>query len=529
MGRQIRLLAKVQLVNLFGINEVRHTKDKKKQARFVGLGVLWLFLVLMIIFYVAAFSFGFVLLGMEEIVPMYLFAITSLIILFFSIFKAGSVIFQMNTYEILVSLPVSKAAIVVSRFLTMYVTNLLLAFLVMLPGTVVYGVMMRPGMSFYLYSILGTLFLPLLPLTIATALGAGITAASSRMRHRGLVYAGLTLVVALGLVVISMVFSGNVEQINVEMIKNLASTLGNQIGSMYPPAIWFSDAVVYGKTSGFLLLAGSSGLVFAVLIVLLQKYFQKICSALNATSAKNNYKMTKLSSSSPLAALWKRELKRYFASGIYVSNTSIGYIPMAIMGVALFFVGTEKIEETMQLPGIVTKALPLLYGFCAVMMPTTSCAVSMEGKQWWIAQTLPVKTRDIWNSKLLVNLTIAFPFYIVAVLFGVLAVKPSLMDGIWLGVVPLVYILFSAVAGLAVNLAMPVLDWENETNVVKQSASTLVSMLAGFAGLIPPMICIFAFPGISGQMIYLLTTVILLGVTAVLHLSNMKKSVILNR
>ena len=43
MGRQIRLLAKVQLVNLFGINEVRHTKDKKKQARFVGLGVLWLF------------------------------------------------------------------------------------------------------------------------------------------------------------------------------------------------------------------------------------------------------------------------------------------------------------------------------------------------------------------------------------------------------------------------------------------------------------------------------------------------------
>lgn len=526
MGRQIRLLAKIQLINLFGINEVRHTKDKKKQARFVGLGVIWLLLVLMVIFYVAAFAFGFVLLGMEEVVPMYLYAVTSLIILFFSLFKAGSVIFQMNTYEILVSLPVSKAAIVVSRFLTMYVTNLLLAFLVMLPGTVVYGVLVQPGVSFYLYSIMGTLVLPLLPLTIATALGAGITAVSSRMRSKGLVYAGLTLVLALGAIVVSMLFSGNVEQLNEEIIKNLASMIGNQIGSMYPPAIWFSDAAVDGRASGFLLLAGCSVLIFTGLIALLQKYFQKICSALNATSARNNYKMTKLSSSSPLAALWKRELKRYFASGIYVSNTSIGYILMAIMGVALFFVGTEKIEETLQLPGIVTRALPLMYGFCAVMMPTTSCAVSMEGKQWWIAQTLPIKTRDIWNSKLLVNLTIAFPFYIVAVIFGVLAVKPSLVDGIWLVAVPFVYILFSAVAGLTINLAMPVLDWENETNVVKQSASTLISMLAGFAGLIPPAICLFIFPAGSEQAVYLLTTVILLGITTLLHLSNMKKGVI---
>ena len=38
MIRQIKLLTKLQICNLFGINEVRFTKDKKKKARFWEIG-----------------------------------------------------------------------------------------------------------------------------------------------------------------------------------------------------------------------------------------------------------------------------------------------------------------------------------------------------------------------------------------------------------------------------------------------------------------------------------------------------------
>lgn len=527
MVKQIRQLSRVQLLNLFGINEVRYTKDRKKKARYAGLAIVWLLLILMLLFYVTILSAALIQIGLADIVPKYLFMITSLVILFFTFFKAGSVIFQMNTYEMMVSLPVSQAAIVISRFLTMYVSNLLMSLVIILPGTVVYGFLVRPQAYFYLYSILGILLLPLLPLSIATALGAGITAISSRMRHKSLVSAFLTILLALVLVVFSMGLSSGAEQMNEEMVKNMAAVMEEQIGEIYLPAVWFGNAVVHGEMGAFLCLTAVSVLVFAVLVFILQRFFQPVCTALNATLAKNNYKMQNLSASSPLKALWRREQKRYFASSIYVSNTLMGYLLMAVLAVALFLMGPEKIEEMLQLPGAVTKTIPLLLSFPAVIMPTTACAVSMEGKQWWIAQTLPIKSRDVWNAKILWNVTLAFPFYLVSAVLGILAAKPGLLGGIWIVLLPLLYILFTSVLGITVNLAMPIFDWENETRVVKQSASTMVTMLVGMLSVLPPFIAVFIWGADRQNVIFAGTVLVLLVLTLILNIHNGKKEVLL--
>ena len=48
------------------------------------------------------------------------------------------------------ALPVTKGAIVISRFLRMYTENMLLAGLVLIPGIAVYAWSVRPGATFYL-------------------------------------------------------------------------------------------------------------------------------------------------------------------------------------------------------------------------------------------------------------------------------------------------------------------------------------------------------------------------------------------
>lgn len=530
MGRQIRYLSGVQLVNLFGINEIRHTKDKRKKARYLQLAVVWLVLLILFVTYIVGFSQVFVKTGMAETIPACLFALTAVVMLVFTFFKAGSVIFQMKTYEVLISLPVSKAAIVISRFLTMYVTNLALGFLVMLPGMAVYSIAVRPGAAFYVFAILGTLLLPLLPLSIATALGAGITAISSRMRHKSLVSATLAILLALAAIVGSMGLSGGAEQTDASALQNialLAGVLEEQIGRIYPPAIWFANAVARGEVSAFLLLLAVSAGVFAALVWILQKFFQQICSALNATTAKNNYHMKTLTTNAPLTALWKRELKRYFASSIYVTNTIIGYVLMAVMAVGLYFAGIEKIEALLGILEVTETVFPFLLALCAVIMPPTTSAVSMEGRQWWIAQTLPVKGSSLWNAKLLVNLTVATPFYLLAVVFGALALKPSPTEGIWIAVIPLVYILFSSVVGLAMNLAMPVFEWDNEVHVIKQSASALLTMLVCFVTVVIPPALLFLCGRENREIVLLFTVVILALAAAAVYLHNYKKQVIL--
>ena len=527
MLRQIRLLLGCQLINLFGLNEVRHTKDKKKKARFIGLLPVWILLGGMLVSYVGGLSYLFVRMEMEQAVPEVLFAATSMIILFFSFFKAGNVIFQMNSYEVLITFPVSKAAIVISRFLSMYVTNLLLSFLVMLPGTIVYGIFVKPQWSFYLYSIIGTLFLPLIPLSIATILGAGIMAISSRMRNKSLVQAFLMIALTMVVLVGGMNVSNVPEQVNEEAVKEMLFSVEEGIRKSYPPATWFADAANSGEISGFSILVIVSLLVFGFLILVLQKYFFEVCSALREHSAKHNYKMGSLSTGSPVKALWKKEVKRYFSSSIYVGNTMIGYLLMIVLSVIIFVMGIEKIEESIHLTGIVKKVFPFLLGAMAAIMPTTACSVSMEGKQWWIAQTLPIPSKDIWNSKVLLNLTIALPCYLIALVFAFLSVKPTFTEGIFLVVLPVLYIVFTAVAGVTVNLSMPVFDWENEVNVVKQSASVLVTMLVGLVSVVVPVVFLILCRDGGEYLVYTITSLVLVVLTGILYSRNNRKTVIL--
>lgn len=55
MGRQIRLLTAVQLCNLFGFNEIRHTKDKKKKRNAAMMSVVWVFVLLCFLGYLLFF------------------------------------------------------------------------------------------------------------------------------------------------------------------------------------------------------------------------------------------------------------------------------------------------------------------------------------------------------------------------------------------------------------------------------------------------------------------------------------------
>ena len=104
MLNQILTLSKVQLKNLFSINEVRYTKDKKKKQTFILLSVAYALIILIAVAYVAGLSYGLHFLGIGDIVPMYLYTILCLVMLVLSFFKAGSVLFSMKSYDIMVSL-----------------------------------------------------------------------------------------------------------------------------------------------------------------------------------------------------------------------------------------------------------------------------------------------------------------------------------------------------------------------------------------------------------------------------------------
>lgn len=522
MMKEIKILTKAQLCNFFDMNVLRFSKDKRKKARAIGILVSWAIIFAMIVFYIGALSYSYIMIGLEEVLPMYLIMISGFLVLFFGIFKAGSVIFQRNYYEMLCSLPVSQTAVVVSRFLGMYAGNLLLVLVVMISGIVVYGSMCKQGIGFYLWGIMGTIFIPLLPMTIATLFGALVTGIASRMKHKSLVSSGLTVLLIVGIMMLSSSLETMEENFTVDMLENFSDMITSMIGKLYPPAVWLGNAMLTGNVIQGFLYFGVSVIIFIGMVWAVASNFRKICQRLYSTTAKHDYQMKELKSSSALSALYKKELKRYFASSIYVTNTIIGPIMMVILAGSVFVMGIEQIEAYLPIPGGITELMPFALAVIACLMTTTCTSISMEGKEWWIIKSLPISAKTVFDSKLLLNLTLMAPFYAVSEILLIPALKPGLMDLIWLLILPALFMVFACVFGITINLLFPVFDWENEAAVVKQGAS---SMIGGLGGSIVILICVVPvvlITQIPTDIVKLVITIIMTGITIWLYQRNAK-------
>lgn len=525
MLRQVLLLTRITACNIFGLNEYRYTKDRKKRRRWRAMAALWFFLFLMMEAYVLGLCAGLSTLGAVELIPEYLFTVASLAILFFTFFKAGAALFQEKSLQTLSALPVSQASIVCSRFLSLYLGNLALSIWIVLPGIVWYGMAAQRSTVYFLTGVFCLLFLPLFPMTLASAAGAGITAVSARMKHKSIVAAGLSIALVVAILLLSSL-AGNTQQLTQAVLRDWAEVTASSIRRIYPLTATFSRAVLCGDPVALLLLILLSLAPFLLTIFVVQHWYLAICTALFATSAKGNHTLRQMHSRTPLHALWSRELRRYFASSIYLSNTLTGYVLMAAASVALLAAGPARIDSMLGMPGAAARLSPYLLGFIASMMPTTACSISMEGRPFWIIKSLPISARNFFAGKILLNLSVAAIPYLISVVFAAVALKSSFLELAALILIPAAYILFSSVSGLAINLAFPMLTWDSDVQAVKQGASTAFAMLAAFISGIIPIGILMVFPRISSWLVFVPMFILLLTLSALTFRHISRKSLI---
>jgi len=518
----LKTLTILELRNLYGLNVLRHTKDTKEKRKKIALSCIMILAILILLSYVGGLSFGLIYLGLPQVVPAYLVLIASMLILFLGIFKAGSMLFHQNGYDILCSLPISQGTIVLSRILRMYVENLILTFGVLLPGLGVYVFLMKPGIPFYVFGILGIFLLPLLPMTATVFIGALITGISSRMKHKNLVTTALSIFTVLALLLGSSKLSAVEDNITPEMLAELSDVVLNVLQKIYPPAIWLGNAIAAGNPKDFLLFAVLSLGVFVTVSIIVTACFQPICRGLHSTSAKHNYQMQNLKQSSVLMTLCKKELKRYFASSIYVTNTIIGPIMGTVLSGAFLFLDMEQMLGQFPLEVNVKVFAPFLVASVFCTMTITCTSISMEGANWWIAKSLPLTTKTILDAKILMNILVILPFYLVSEILLVIALKPGILELLFFLLVPACIILFACVFGITINLLFPVFNWETEVSVVKQSASAAIG---GFGGMLFGILWAIISVVIPKEYIILYQLgccVITLGITGLLYYKNNK-------
>lgn len=160
-------LLKIRLITQLGLNTFKYEKDKKKKQNKILLTASIALVGVMLMLYCGASAYGLVKLGISEIIPVYALVISSVLTLFFTIFKANGEIFAFKDYDLLMSLPIRVSTVITSRFLYLYLLNTLFSIIIMLPMGVVYGIHERPSVSFYFMWFISMFIASLIPTTIA--------------------------------------------------------------------------------------------------------------------------------------------------------------------------------------------------------------------------------------------------------------------------------------------------------------------------------------------------------------------------
>ena len=472
------LLTKVQLRGLFAPRQ--GGSSGRRILIIVSVALLIPYFAGVIFFY--AYSMGSALLGAgSSLSPLIqlMAALAAALTLITVIYRAGLTLFARKDFDLVMSLPVPASAVAASRMLLLYLVELAFSLMVLLPTGLAYVLLAKPGLLFYPLYLLATVFSPALPLVIGSLLGAAITALTSRFKRFG---NAMNTVLSLLMVLAVMLLSMSLNRMDPEAMAGGLPSLVANLGRFYPPAALLARTVCDFDLLALLLLILLSLAPFALFAWLLGSRYKAICGRLMSTSTgKKGYRRQDLKTASPLKALYRRELRRYFSFPGYVMNTAFGLLLSLIAGVALVIVGVEKLSAMtgMDMGGLLAALAPAALSMLVSMAPTTYCSISLEGKQLWILKSLPVPAAKIFAGKLLVNLSLTLPVCLVNGLLLCLALHPTLSMAPLFFLLPMAMALFSSLLGLWANLLLPKLDWSNEIMVVKQSASAFISVFGG--------------------------------------------------
>ena len=480
--KQTVLLLKTLLLSTSQRNIYKYTTDKKKKSKIVGGTIGTVLLYAMLIGYCILTCVGYGVTGMIDSAPVMCALIVSLLAFFFTLLKTNGYLFNFKEYDMLMSLPFETETVASSKFLYMYVKSLpwyLSISAAMLAG---YGIYARPAFFVYPVWLVLSLFLPVIPMLIAAFLGFLIAKVSAGFRKTNIVQTVLMFVIIIFSFSLRFIIESIFKNNQVEDVLEKTSEMTQNAARVFLPAKWFSDAITKHSVLGILLLVGVSALLFAVLFRIVGRSYRNINSALKSHAASKNYKMTAQKRRSVVNAIAFKEFKRLTGSTVYMTNAAAGEVMAALLGILTLIIGFGRIVKvvTQDAPvdiAMLRPAIPFIVYFFIGMVATTACSPSLEGKNYWIVQSLPLEKKTLYQGKMLFNMYLTVPFMAFAVLCMCISAKVPAVETVLYLLEGFALCAFSTAWGCVCGVKHMRLDWENEIEVVKQGAGVAIYML----------------------------------------------------
>lgn len=440
------------------------------------------------------------------------------------IYKSQGILFDSKDNDLLFSLPIKKSQILFVRIFKLLLFQYIYNLMFLLPAFIIFIYFEKPGISFYLISLLMTLLIPIIPTIISSFIGYIIKLLSSKFKSKKIVQTLLSSIVFLGI----FYFSMNLESF-IQDIASKATGINDVLTSIYYPLSLYVNLINEFDILDLNKLILINVIPLILFIMIGEKlYFKIIFNSKENSHIRKKCKKDLIIKRKPIISLARKELKRYFSSLVYMFNTSFGLLLSVILAIYLCFKGQSVFDEILAQYEIQSSlSFPVLFYFFILfvgsMTSISSSSISLEGKTINITKSLPIKEELILKSKILTCYVIELPFIIFSDIIFFIKFKPNLLYLVLITLIGLSTILLSACIGLIVNLKYPKMNATNDTEVVKQSMSSMISVFIGmgiFIGSI--LLIVFLSDYIDIDMLLILHILLIIIVSIILYYILMK-------
>lgn len=526
-------LIKVEIIHGYSINKLSKKKNSnRKLGPFIATMVLSLFLIGFVAFYAIMFGSICKQTNNLDFLLVISYSLGSMLCFTLTISKSNGMLFESKDFELLMSMPIKPKTIVLSKLISLLILNYLSFGLITVPFFIVHGIFSNANILFYLLALIAILVGPLLIVTFCSFVSYILGVILKNVKSKSIIMSILSLIIFIAIFMLYMIFVNKLDYSGLspeEELKYLGEMLVSTKESImkYYPITKILSLGLSGDFLYYLLYLAIMVVPFTGLVLFVGKNYLTANMNAKVSGRSKDFKLNKQKQNNKILSLLKRDFKRFFSSSGQVLNIGIGPIISTVILVVMMinFNKNAEMGDEEFLKGFMPIMLTLTVGFTYGIMPSTSSSISLEGKNFWILKSSPIKTKDVFISKVLFYLIMCAPFIVINTILMYIISGIGVLDLVLIFIIQILLVLVYSVEGLWINILTPKFDWDNEIKAIKQGTGSILSMLLGF-GLgtimyITPFIA-FSF-GYNGLVLLLFNVIFVLLIMSIILFTHGKR------
>ncbi|HNZ77483.1 MAG TPA: ABC transporter permease [Bacilli bacterium] len=475
--RDFWIILKASLINSFALNKIFKNSQKRTRSiiMMIIVAIASLAMIAYVLFYLYFIEIAFVQGGKPEIILQVGIVSWSLLSVVMTITRANGYLFKAKDFELLMTLPVKPQAIIASKLVNLLIVNYLIIFYTYVPALIIYTIFNPTGFLFWVLAIVAILFIPLLSVALCGFIAYFIGMIPIKRKFKNLA------TIIFSLVFVSAVMLGSM---GAEVIETDPQGFTDSVVNILNKASFlapFAFSGIRGNIGHFLIFVVISVIPFLGFIWLVGRNYHKTNTTTISGDVVKDFKLGEIKAVGQTKAILNKEIKKYFGTPMYLLNTSSGPL-LSLIILILMIINTDEIVNaggemnnqvfTLIIIGILT--------FMVSLTSTTSCSLSLEGKNFWIIKSAPIPAKTIFMGKILVNIIVTIPIIIIDTIVVAIFLKFNLFNIMMIALIPSLFAISISFLGLYANLLIPRFDYDQEIKAIKQSISVLVTMAFSF-------------------------------------------------